>query len=111
VIGRFLEHGRLFHFANGHADPLEGEFLIGSADWMDRNLSRRVEAVTPVASRALRERLWEVLQVQLEDRRNAWEMRPDGSYVRLEAADDASEVAREGTHVTLMKRTRARLRR
>jgi polyphosphate kinase len=111
VIGRFLEHGRLFHFANGHADPLEGEFLIGSADWMDRNLSRRVEAVTPVASRALRERLWEVLQVQLEDRRNAWEMRPDGSYVRLEAADDASEVAREGTHVTLMKRTRTRLRR
>jgi polyphosphate kinase len=111
VIGRFLEHGRLFHFANGHADPLEGEFLIGSADWMDRNLSRRVEAVTPVASRALRERLWEVLQVQLEDRRNAWEMRPDGSYVRLVAADDASDVAREGTHVTLMKRTRVRLRR
>jgi len=58
--------------------PLAGEFLIGSADWMDRNLSRRVEAVTPVTSRALRERLWEVLQVQLEDRRNAWEMQPDG---------------------------------
>jgi polyphosphate kinase len=111
VIGRFLEHGRLFHFANGQADPLDGEFLIGSADWMDRNLSRRVEAVTPVAARALRERLWEVIQVQLDDRRNAWEMQPDGSYLKLEAGEGASEVAREGTHVTLMKRTRARLRR
>jgi polyphosphate kinase len=111
VVGRFLEHGRLFHFANGHEDPLDGEFLIGSADWMDRNLSRRVEAVVPVWPRALRERLWEVLQVQLEDRRNAWEMQPDGGYRRLEAGPDASEVAREGTHVTLMKRTRTRLRR
>jgi polyphosphate kinase len=111
IIGRFLEHGRVFHFANGSEDPLDGDFLIGSADWMDRNLSRRVEAVTPVTSRALRERLWEVLQVQLEDRRNAWEMQPDGSYLRLEAGEGASEVAREGSHVTLMKRTRARLRR
>jgi polyphosphate kinase len=78
---------------------------------MDRNLSRRVEAVTPVRPRALRERLWEDLMVQLEDRRNAWEMQSDGSYVQLRAEEGASEVAREGTHVTHMKRTRARLRR
>jgi polyphosphate kinase len=111
IVGRFLEHGRLFHFANGEADPLDGEFYIGSADWMDRNLSRRVEAVTPVRLRALRERLWEDLMVQLEDRRNAWQMQSDGSYVQLRAEEGASEVAREGTHVTHMKRTRARLRR
>jgi len=111
IVGRFLEHGRLFHFANGEADPLDGEFYIGSADWMDRNLSRRVEAVTPVRARHLRERLWEDLVVQLEDRRNAWQMQPDGSYVQLRAGEDASEVARDGTHVTHMKRTRARLRR
>ncbi len=111
IIGRFLEHGRLFHFANGEANPLDGEFYIGSADWMDRNLSRRVEAVTPVRARHLRERLWEDLVVQLEDRRNAWQMQPDGSYVQLQADEAASEVAREGTHVTHMKRTRARLRR
>jgi polyphosphate kinase len=111
IIGRFLEHGRLFHFANGEANPLDGEFYIGSADWMDRNLSRRVEAVTPVRARHLRERLWEDLVVQLEDRRNAWQMQPDGSYVQLQAGEGASEVAREGTHVTHMKRTRARLRR
>jgi polyphosphate kinase len=111
IVGRFLEHGRLFHFANGAADPLDGDFYIGSADWMDRNLSRRVEAVTPVRARPLRERLWEDLVVQLEDRRNAWQMQSDGSYLQLRAEEDASEVAREGTHVTHMKRTRARLRR
>jgi polyphosphate kinase len=111
IIGRFLEHGRLFHFANGEANPLDGEFYIGSADWMDRNLSRRVEAVTPIRVRHLRERLWEDLTVQLEDRRNAWQMQPDGTYVQLQAGEEASEVAREGTHVTHMKRTRARLRR
>jgi polyphosphate kinase len=111
IVGRFLEHGRLFHFANGEANPLDGEFYIGSADWMDRNLSRRVEAVTPVRARHLRERLWEDLLVQLEDRRNAWQMQPDGTYQQLHAEQGASEVAREGTHVTHMKRTRARLRR
>ena len=111
IVGRFLEHGRLFHFANGEANPLDGEFYIGSADWMDRNLSRRVEAVTPVRVRHLRERLWEDLVVQLEDQRNAWQMQPDGAYVQLRAGEDASEVARDGTHLTHMKRTRARLRR
>ena len=48
VVGRFLEHSRIFHFAAGSDDPLEGEFLIGSADWMHRNLSGRVEAVVPI---------------------------------------------------------------
>jgi polyphosphate kinase len=90
---------------------LSGDFYIGSADWMDRNLSRRIEAVTPVVVRTLRERLWEVLQVQLEDQRNAWQMQSDGSYIRLHAEEGASEVAREGTHMTFMKRTRVRLRR
>ncbi len=111
IVGRFLEHARVFHFGNGQADPLAGDFYIGSADWMDRNLSRRVEAVTPVDARHLRERLWETLRIQLEDRRNAWEMQPDGTYVRPSLEEDATEVAREGTHVTLMKRTRSRLNR
>jgi polyphosphate kinase len=111
VVGRFLEHGRLFHFANGSHDPLDGEFLIGSADWMDRNLSRRIEAIAPVDARQLRERLWEVLQVQLADQRNAWQMQSDGSYVQLRASKGATDVARDGSHKTLMKRTQARLRR
>jgi polyphosphate kinase len=111
IIGRFLEHGRVFYFRNGQDDLIDGDFFIGSADWMDRNLSRRVEAVVPVAQRPLRERLWESLDVQLADRRNAWEMRPDGSYQRLRADRSHAAVAREGTHATFMKRTRARLRR
>ena len=111
IIGRFLEHGRVFHFANGSDDPLDGDFLLGSADWMDRNLSRRVEAVAPVESRHLKERLWEVLQVQLADLRNAWIMQSDGSYVRCATNSRAPKVAREGTHVTLMKRTKQRVRR
>lgn len=111
IVGRFLEHGRVFHFANGSHDPLDGEFLIGSADWMDRNLTRRVEAIAPVDARHLRERLWEVLQVQLEDQRNAWQMQSDGSYVQLRAPKGAGDVARDGSHKTLMKRTQSRLRR
>lgn len=111
IVGRFLEHARVFHFAGGQSDPLDGDFFIGSADWMDRNLSRRVEAVTPVDARHLRERLWETLQVQLQDRRNAWEMQPDGSYLRCAPGVEASDIARDGTHVTLMKRTRSRLNR
>ena len=110
IVGRFLEHGRVFWFQNGAADPLDGDFYIGSADWMDRNLSRRVEAVAPVDARPLRERIWEVLQVQLDDRRNAWELQPDGRYVRPEPGDPDLEAARDGSHLTLMNRTRARLR-
>ena len=110
IIGRFLEHGRAFWFRNGAEDPLDGDFYIGSADWMDRNLSRRVEAVAPVDARPLRERIWEVLQVQLEDRRNAWELLPDGRYVRPEPGEHDTDAARDGSHVTLMNRTRARLR-
>jgi polyphosphate kinase len=108
IVGRFLEHARVFYFANGAEDPLEGEFYIGSADWMNRNLSRRVEAVAAVETRALKERLWEVLQIHLTDERNAWQMQSDGSYIQLKASSEASEVARQGSHVTLMARTRAR---
>ena len=91
IIGRFLEHGRVFHFANGSEDPLDGDFLLGSADWMDRNLSRRVEAIAPVEARNLRERLWETLEVQLADLRNAWIMQADGSYVRLHCEQPRAE--------------------
>jgi len=108
IIGRFLEHGRVFHFANGQASPVDGDFYIGSADWMDRNLSRRVEAVTPVEARPLKERLWEALQIELQDSRQAWQMQPDGSYVQLQPTEDSSPAARAGAHTTLMQRTRER---
>jgi polyphosphate kinase len=107
IIGRFLEHSRIFYFANGEEDHLAGEFYIGSADWMYRNLSQRVEAATPIQDRPLRERLWEILQACLQDRRQAWIMQPDGSY-RQERPDDGEGVSAAGTHAWLMELTRRR---
>ena len=110
VIGRFLEHGRVFYFANGCKDPLKGEFYIGSADWMHRNLSRRIEAATPIDHVPARERLWEALQVELSDRRSAWAMHSDGSYEQLTpAADDA--IGSQGTHAVMMQKIRSRFER
>jgi polyphosphate kinase len=105
VIGRFLEHSRIFFFRNGAENALEGEFYIGSADWMYRNLLERVEAVVPVEDRALREKLWEILQVMMNDNRQAWDMQADGSFVQRRSADGAAE---KGTHQTLMALTRQR---
>jgi polyphosphate kinase len=103
IIGRFLEHSRIFHFTNGEHDPLAGEFYIGSADWMLRNLSRRVEAATPVEEPALRQRLWDILQASLSDQRQAWDMQPDGTYVQAQPAEGATGPAAIGTHAWLME--------
>jgi polyphosphate kinase len=108
IIGRFLEHSRIFHFANGHADPLAGEFYLGSADWMYRNLSRRIEASTPVEDPVARRQLWEILDVTLKDTRQAWELHADGEYVQLQPPPDAVGPALVGTHAWLMETTRQR---
>jgi polyphosphate kinase len=107
IVGRFLEHSRIFHFAAGSDDPLEGEFLIGSADWMHRNLSERVEAAVPILKRSLRARLWEILEIGLADRRNAWQLQPDGSYAQL-FPDGDDGVGSEGTHATMIRLALAR---
>jgi polyphosphate kinase len=108
TLGRFLEHSRIFFFQNGEEDPLAGLFYLGSADWMERNLSCRVEAVTPVEQRPLRQRLWDILQIHLRDHRQAWDMQPDGSYVQrvppAEAGANNPEV--QGVQQTLMDLTR-----
>jgi polyphosphate kinase len=103
IIGRFLEHSRIFYFANGEHDPLAGEFYVGSADWMLRNLSRRVEAATPVEDRPLRERLWDILQASLADQRQAWDMQSDGTYRQARPGEDATGPAAVGTHAWLME--------
>jgi polyphosphate kinase len=102
IIGRFLEHSRVFYFANGRKDPLEGDFFIGSADWMYRNLSKRVEVVTPVLADAPKQRLWEFLNICLRDRRQAWVLASDGAWSQLrpEGEDGSPEVL--GTHQFLM---------
>jgi polyphosphate kinase len=79
-VDRFLEHSRIFYFDN-QGDP---QVYIGSADWMDRNLSRRVEVVFPVEPPELKQRLIrEILAVSLADNVKARELLPDGSYNRM----------------------------
>jgi polyphosphate kinase len=107
IVGRFLEHSRIFHFAAGAEDPLDGVFLIGSGDWMHRNLSERVETAVPILERRLRARLWKNLDISLVDRRNAWEMQADGSYVQL-FPDEDDGIAAEGTHAAMMRLALAR---
>ena len=76
-LGRFLEHARIYHFANDGAE----EYFIGSADWRPRNLRRRIEVVAPVSDPAAWDRLCRILQAELSDP-DAWELQPDGGYVR-----------------------------
>lgn len=80
VIGRFLEHHRIYSFLND-GNPL---YFIGSADWMSRNLIARVEAIVPVEEPALQEQLQRILDCCLEDRRQSWHFQIDGLYHRLE---------------------------
>ncbi|MGB5063818.1 MAG: polyphosphate kinase 1 [Candidatus Competibacter sp.] len=78
IVGRFLEHTRIYHFLNGGAE----EYFIGSADCMKRNLESRVEVVAPVDLPELQRELRQILDVQLNDRRDAWDMQSDGTYIQ-----------------------------
>jgi len=77
VLGRFLEHARIYCFANAGAP----EYYIGSADWRPRNLRRRVEVITPVDDPAARARLDRILELELAQP-GAWSLESDGSYTR-----------------------------
>ena len=79
IVGRFLEHSRIFRFGTGN----EAEYLIGSADLMPRNLDRRVEALVPVEDPRLCARLDEILAVDLADDTLAWELDADGTWRRV----------------------------
>lgn len=87
IVGRFLEHSRVYYFRNGAEDPLDGTMYISSADPMHRNLHRRVEVAVPLLERSSRERVWELLSAQLHDTISAWELQPDGTYVQRRADD------------------------
>ena len=103
VIGRFLEHSRIFYFRNGADAETDGCFYIGSADWMYRNLQARVEAIAPVEKPALRQRLWDILQIMLHDNRTGWDMQPDGSYIQRTPANPAQELGAQQTLMNLMR--------
>jgi len=111
IVGRFLEHARILYFRNGG----EEEYFIGSADCMKRNLNSRVEVYAPVEAAPLREKLQELLELQLNDQRSAWDMQPDGSYVqrRPETKKDSrssQEMTIELSEKRLKEATRLRRR-
>ena len=83
VIGRLLEHSRVFYFYNNGDE----EIFIGSADWMTRNLDRRVEAVTPVRDPELLADLQEILGVLMVDNRQAWDLQSTGDYIQRVPTD------------------------
>jgi polyphosphate kinase len=97
IIGRFLEHSRIFWFRNDGDESL----YIGSADWMTRNLDRRVEAVVPITSNEIRTQLTELLNVMLTDNRQAWDLDVNGDWRQRNPAPDEEERA---TQVLLMDR-------
>ncbi len=104
VVGRYLEHSRIFKYGS---DERGYEYLIGSADLMPRNLDRRVEAVAPVDSPALQDRLDEILGVLLDPEVQAWHLCPDGRWERRPAADghDAQVVLQDRARQRAAPRT------
>ncbi len=99
IIGRFLEHDRIFLFGND-GDPV---VLTGSADWRRRNMDGRVEAVVPILDPDLRRRLTHILELALEDNQLSWELGSDGVYTRRTPAEDEAAVS---LHEALMAETR-----
>ena len=79
IIGQLLEHNRIFYFYNDGNE----EYYIGSADWMPRNLDKRVELTTPVEDEDIKKKLKHILEVYMNDNKNAYYMQPDGSYKKL----------------------------
>jgi len=104
IVGRYLEHSRIFRFANGDG-PGRPHLLIGSPDLMPRNLDRRVEALVPVDEPDLQARLDEILDVNLADDSLAWELHADGAWTRVEGDGSLD------THLRLQEIARTRVRR
>lgn len=101
IIGRLLEHSRVFYFHSGGRE----ELFIASADWMSRNFFRRIEICTPVENPAIKQRIMrEALTLALADNRKAWLMQPDGSYIRATAQEGEEGLDMQETLLTEYRR-------
>jgi polyphosphate kinase len=100
IVGRFLEHARIYYFRNGGDE----RFYLGSADAMYRNLEHRVEVVVPVESPQLREEIRQLLELQLNDRRNAWEMQTDGTYQQRSTEGSVEARSSQSMQIELAER-------
>lgn len=87
IVGRYLEHSRIYYFHNQGQE----EVYIGSADWMTRNLDRRVEAIVSIEDPEIVKDLQEILGVMLADNRQAWDLQPDGHYIQRHPAEGTKE--------------------
>ncbi len=103
VVGRFLEHSRIYYFENAG----QPEYYIGSADSMMRNLEHRVEVLAPVEAPELQASLRTIIDTQLSDQYDIWQMQPDGSYLRLQGKNADGD----GSQQALIKDAHERLRR
>ena len=87
IIGRFLEHSRIYRFGSPGPD---GTYYIGSADWMKRNLNRRVETIFPVLDEHVKVQLSEIMDIYEKDNTSAWDCQPDGTYIQRRPAKGAA---------------------
>jgi polyphosphate kinase len=87
IVGRYLEHSRIFYFRNGGNAE---EVYLASADWMPRNIDRRVELMFPIEDSGLKQRLIDGLELTFSDTEDAWELQSDGSYRSLSTGDDGA---------------------
>jgi polyphosphate kinase len=101
VVGRFLEHSRIYAFVNG-GDP---EYYIGSADWMKRNLNRRVETILPVCDESVKQQIADILKVYDNDNVSAWDCQPDGSYVQRCPEEGKPTRAAQQVFIQMVKET------
>ncbi|MAZ48858.1 MAG: polyphosphate kinase 1 [Halobacteriovoraceae bacterium] len=98
IIGRFLEHSRVFFFSSPGSE-WEGDYYIGSADWMHRNMHARVEVMAPILLSSIKEKISVFLKVLLSDKRSAWELDSSGNYLQRKGGE------KSGTHLVMMKKT------
>lgn len=103
LVGRLLEHSRIYYFRNGQKTPKSGLFYIGSADWMYRNLFDRVEVITPIQQNDLKQGLWEYLTLLESDNRHVWELKSDGTYVQRRPLQDGKKSSEINSQLILLK--------
>ncbi len=92
LVGRLLEHSRIYYFQDGKKTPRQGLFYLGSADWMHRNLFDRVEVIAPIKRNDLKQELWDYLSLLEKDNRHLWELKADGTYVQRHPSSPKKEI-------------------